>query len=398
MTQPVTIKTLGKFSVHLGDMLVSSESGRTQRVWKLFKRLITSRHRPVPADALVRTLWGADEPEDTQRSLDMLLARLRRLLTADGEERNCILYLGNSYQWNPQVQISLDVLDFESLIKQAETADNDEAQIFLLKQAVELYNGSYLEENAGEMWILSVANYYKRLYLKALGDLCALYSKHGLMNEIIELSTQAINYEPFEEVLHERIIRTLYLQGEVIAAKKHYDSFLTQVQQELGAEPSEDFLAQFRGLWESSDEQENLDNIKGVLDGEISRSGAYFCTVDIFNQIYVIDKRAEERMRFPVFLALITVTLEELPHPGGSRDDNQVLRQAMFTLRHCMMSTLRRGDIVTQYTKNQFLLMLSAYQPENAEAALSRVKHLFLAAISGVAIDIQFSVSQVGAG
>ncbi|MCL2498346.1 MAG: winged helix-turn-helix domain-containing protein [Symbiobacteriaceae bacterium] len=394
MSAVLTVKTLGSFSVRLGNTMISSDSARSQKVWRIFKRLITNRHKTVPIEALIETLWENDEPLDPQKSLYTLMSRLRKLLNADGEERNCILYQHNSYQWNPQIPINLDVADFENFIKQAETLHTDQEKMPLLKQALDLYDGDYLAESATEMWVIPITNYYKRLYLRSVIDLCDIYDRQGMMDEIIQLCGQALANEPFEEGLHERLIRTLFLNGETATAQQHYRRFIDLVHREFGAEPSEEFRAQFRGLWEHEAHQYDLEGIKRKLDGEITRSGAYFCTADIFNQIYLFDKRADERMKFPVFLALITIPIDHMDAQDSA--DMRFLKGAMITLRQILMRTLRRGDIVSQYSKNQFLLMLSAYHPKDAETALSRVKRMFISEYKDMEVEFQFSVAQIG--
>jgi len=390
MSDVLTVKTLGKFSVSIGDTVISDNSTRSHKVWKIFKYLITNRHKMVTVEALIDVLWPDEGPDNPQKSLYTLMSRLRKLLNTGGDV-NYILFQHDSYQWDPKLPIDLDVADFEHWIKLAEGLHTDEEKVPLLKNAIEIYTGDYMGESAFEIWILPVTNYYKRIYMRSLSELAEIYSRAGDQDEIIQLCNKAIEIEPFEESLHERLIKALFINGEMPAAKQIYKRFTEAVKKEFGAEPSEEFRASCGSMLSIGNKQLNLTTIKKKLDGESRQNGAYFCTADIFNQIYVFDKRSDERMKFPIFLALITVE----PELHDSNEEKS-LRSAMLTLRQCLMGTLRGGDIVSQYSKNQFLLMLSARLLEDAKTAMSRVKGQFENAGAGIPCKILIHLSQIG--
>jgi len=247
MSAVLTVKTLGSFSVCLGNTMISGDSARSQKVWRIFQRLITNRHKTVSIEVLMEGLWENEEPVHPKQSLRMLMFRLRKLLNADGEERNYILYRHNSYQWNPLIPINLDVADFENFIKQAETLHTDQEKMQLLRRALDLYDGDYLAESAAEMWVIPITTYYKRLYLRSVINLCDIYDRYGMMDEIIQLCVQALVNEPFEEWLHERLIRALLLNGETATAQQHHCRYIDLIHREFGTEPSEEFRAQFAG-------------------------------------------------------------------------------------------------------------------------------------------------------
>ena len=49
----------------------------------------------------------------------------------------------------------------------------------------------------------------------------------------------------------------------------------------------------------------------------------------------------------------------------------------MEELGGCIENTLRKGDVVTQYSANQFLLLLPAPGPDKAQLALDRILSRF---------------------
>ena len=385
----LTVKTLGVFNVSAGETQLSENVARARKTWKIFKYLITNRHKMVPIETLIEALWPNGEPENPERSLFTLISRLRKTLKAGGSDQY-ILFHHDSYQWNPDVKVDLDVADFEKLCAQANSVKTDEEKLPLLERAVAIYTGDYLTESAYETWVLPVTNYYKRLYLSCVMDLADIYGRASMHDEIIKLCNDAMRNEPYEEAIHGRLIQSLGVNGEVAAAKKHYQYFADLVKKEFGAKPSEEFTSLCSGIWAAEGETFDMTAIKRKLDEGGGRRGVFFCTADTFDQIYQLDKRSDERLKFPVFLGLITLNfIKENP-------DQKTLRTAMNTLRQSINKTLRQGDVCSQYSKNQFVLLLSAYQPMNAEAALVRVCRLFRIEYSGEACDLDINISQVG--
>ena len=392
MKDVLTINTLGHFSVSIGDKVISDNYTRSQKVWKIFKYLITNRHKMVTIEALIDMLWPEGGPANPQRSLFTLVSRLRKVFSENGAECQYIIFQHDSYQWNPNEQFVLDVVEFERVLAMADSATTDEEKISYLKQAIDIYKGDYLAESTFELWVLPMSNYYNRLYIRYVMDLINIYTRMGLHEEIIQLCSKATGIAPFEESLHERLIFAMHVNGDTNDAKRHYDRFVSMMTKEFGTPPSEEFRTLCRNLWDLGDEQLALCDIKSRLDMEPSRDSAYFCSVGIFNQIYQLEKRANERIKFPIFLALVSV----LNTNDSGASDNKIIKSAMQALRQCMMSTLRRGDIVSQYSKNQYLLMLSARLPNDVEAAMSRVKRLFYSKYEEKFCEIEIHLSQIG--
>jgi len=397
ITDILTIRTLGKFSVSIGDKVISDNSSRSNKAWRMFKYLITYRHKMAPIEALIEILWPEDEPEYPQKSLYTIMSRLRKMLSAGatvGAEQIYILFHHDSYQWNPDVPIYLDAAEFEETLRAARGAGTDEEKLHLLKKATDIYDGKYLAEIAYDMWAMPVTNHFNRLYIRAVEDLSDLYLLRGMNDENTEICNKAISIDPFEESIHERLINAMCAVGDISEAQHHYKRFLKMFEAELGALPSEEFQLSCQSLWAAHEESLSLDVIKNKLDAEPARARAYFCSADTFSQIYQFDSRADERMKFPIFLALITIE-DEWGGKGGAANIDSA-KQQMYALRQCLMTNLRRGDIVSHYSKNQFLLMLTARLHDEAEAAMNRVIRVFNVKYALTPCRIRYNLTPIG--
>ena len=394
MKNLLTIKTFGGFSVAIGKTLISNRATRSNKIWTIFKYLITNRHKMVPCSTLIDILWHDDDgPENPQKSLHTLVSRLRKTLqAAGGEEKHYILFQHECYQWNENAPFYLDVADFESIVKTAGASMGPDEKLSLFKKAFDIYTGDYLPESSSELWALSTTNYLRRLYLRLVTDMIGLYEQIGDHDKIIDLCIKAIDHNPFEEILFEHLIRSLYINGETALAQQHYKKYTEILKKEFGAQPSESFRTLCQSLWASNETPYDLPTIKERLNREIARKkGAYLCAYDTFNEIYLLDKRSDERMKFPIFLALITVATND-----PKNDNKRTLKAAVTVLRRQLLRTLRQGDIISQYSQNQFLIMLTSRMHNDAEAAMNRVKTLFKKENTAGYCKLEAEISQIG--
>jgi len=213
----------------------------------------------------------------------------------------------------------------------------------------------------------------------------------GDQDEIIQLCGKVINIYPYEESVYVRLIQALFINGEEQEAQKQYRRYSDLVKKEFGALPSEEFQTMMKNMKQNTGEENDLAGIKRILDGEYARNNAYYCSVDNFAHIYQLDKRSDERMKFPVFLSLITLSVV-----NDDSTDGKALKSAMVAMRQCLMRTLRRGDVISQFSKNQFLLMLSARLEKDAEMAMTRIQRMFIKDYSGKDLNINVDISQIG--
>ena len=387
------IRTLGNFSVSVGDKVISDTRIRKHRVWRAFKYLITNRHKAITIETLIEILWADNPPDNPQKSLYTIISRLRKLLNVEGIKREYIIYKNDTYQLNLNENFRLDVLEFENLVKEALSKDRGEDKIPLLEKAIDIYAGDYLPILASELWINSVNSYYRSMYMRSVLELIDIYSLDGYHDDVIRICHKAISINPFDETLRERLIYTLYIDGNILEAKQQYKSFVKLMKKELNAQPSYEFRVVCENLWNIDNEYIDIDTVKRTLEGATDKKSAYFCSLNTFNQIYQLETRASERIKFPIFLVLLTVFNKD-------RDllvsDSKSIKEAMHILRHCLKDTLRKGDIISQYSKSQFLLMLSARLPKDTEAAMSRVKQLFNTRNKDSFCEIDINLSQVG--
>ena len=87
---------------------------------------------------------------------------------------------------------------------------------------------------------------------------------------------------------------------------------------------------------------------------------------------YRLERLRSERSGQVVFLGLLSITLPDYRLPSQS-----VLEEVMAYLQEVLLSSLRKGDLVTRWNKAQFLILLPGVNKAQSELILKRIEHNF---------------------
>jgi DNA-binding SARP family transcriptional activator len=373
------IRTFGGFSIEYGDHTPLDLSNKNAKIWELMKYLIACYTKPVTAEKLSGIMWPDGSVSDPTRSVRDIVYRLRRTLETYAGGQSYVLFANGCYFWNPKAECSIDVVDFNAFLNEAgDPARSDKDRAVAYNAALSLYQGEFMggKRSAADAWVVNFVNWYRRLFLQAVESLSDIYERHFDYENIILLYNRAILIDPYEEALYVRQIQILIKNGEYALAQRQYRQIEKIMSREFDAAPSktlQDLYDEARRA--SAHQSDTLDRIKRELEEKALQRGALFCAPDTFRQIYYYDKRADERIPFPIFLSMITVRCgeEEQEEQAGKTEREQ----AMKTLLRVLLNNLRKGDIVCQHSQNQFLLMLTAISASRAQLALERMCALF---------------------
>jgi len=72
-----------------------------------------------------------------------------------------------------------------------------------------------------------------------------------------------------------------------------------------------------------------------------------------------------------VFLALVTIM------DDTQQIDSSVVKKGMDELESFLVKSLRKGDVITRWSNNQYLLMLPGMADELGEKVMERIKNGF---------------------
>jgi DNA-binding SARP family transcriptional activator len=296
---------------------------------------------------------------------------LRKLLNENSDNvksSDIIVFSQGCYKWNLDADYWLDTDEFEMLCKQGQdwAAREPEKAIKIYSKAIALYKGDYLPECAYDEWALPIRSYYRHIYLQSALELLRLLHNKQRYDAIIKICETVFAIELFEEDFHIYFIDALLALGKIKEARSHYEYITSLFYRELGVKPSLAMKSIYKRLTaENENVKTDLFSIQYQLTEQYVLDRAFFCEPDVFSEFYQLERRRLERSGGSVFLALLTVAAINHKAPN--------INKATDILLHFILSSLRKGDVVTKWNDTQFLLLLSALNFEQGEKILHRI-------------------------
>jgi DNA-binding SARP family transcriptional activator len=235
----LTAHLLGQFRVILKDHPVLDwPSGRGRA---LFKYLLTHHDRAIPRDVLMDTFWPDAGPEAARNSLNVTLHRLRQALrTAD--DAPIVIFEDGAYRLNPDLQIWLDVEDFERHAQagqQFEAADQLAAAVTEYELAIGIYQGDFLEDDPYDDWPVLTRERLRVAYLDALDRLGQMYFDQGQHAACIMICQRLLARDSCREDAHCRLMRCYSRQGQRYLALRQYQVCVEALRAELDVAPDQ---------------------------------------------------------------------------------------------------------------------------------------------------------------
>jgi DNA-binding SARP family transcriptional activator len=232
------VRLLGRFEVAIDNRPVSAWDGA--RGLTLFKYLLAHRGYPCPRDVLMDVFWPDVSPDQARNRFHVALSALRRSLRAVGDIP-VVEFRDGAYGLNPELELQVDVDQFESLVETAQHAQQDgdsEAAITCYTQAVTLYRGDLLAETPYDDWALLPRETLRVTYLDVLDRLAALHLAKDSFGPCIAVAQLILQQDSCREDAHRLLMRCYAKQGRVHEALRQFEFCSRALVTTLGTGPS----------------------------------------------------------------------------------------------------------------------------------------------------------------
>lgn len=391
MSDILHITMLGSFSIEKNGRSVDDSSNRMRKVWLLLAYLIYSRNRHVTQDHYLALLQGAgsDDSGDPNGRLKAMFYRARTMLNQVDESagHDWIIRKNNTYAWNTEIPLQLDIDQFEQLCKEASAAAGDE-QLNLLKQALELYRGDFLPKLSMEPWVMPISAYYHQLYLDTVEQALALMEERQQWSDIAALCEKALKIEPYSENLYQHLMRCRIAMDDRAGALNAYDEMSELLFATFGVMPSDESRVLYReASREAGSPTVPVGTVRDQLREPAAAKGALFCEYDFFKLLYQVQARAILRSGEVIHIALFSL------HGQNKKElARRSLDRAMDNLQDLIVKNLRQGDVVTRCSISQLIVMLPQANYENSCAVCQRIIKAFNRQYPHSPVDIHYSV------
>ncbi len=203
------VRLLGALEVELNGTVIDSPV--SQRPWAVFA-YVALAGRPVTRSELANRFWPDVLDQSARASLRSALWAIRRVLgealSVDGERAALC------ESW-------VDAKEFERL------APGSPAE------ALELCRGELLE-GLEDDWAALARDRHRERVIGLLEELAAVAEDRSELAEAIELTRRQVDRDPFDELVHRRLIERLTAAGDQAGAIRAYTALSERLRRELG--------------------------------------------------------------------------------------------------------------------------------------------------------------------
>ncbi len=354
MGKKLWVKMFGGFSAWYGDEVLSFGRQNDPKFGQLFQILMTRPGQGFSKRDIARSLYGREEVEDQNASLNNTIFRLRRYLKAsplpDGDH---LLLNDGVLRFDSKIKVESDVWSFEKAAREFEKEEDEQKKAKISKRACDLYQGEFLPQLSNEQWVIEKSRDYGMLYSRLLRYLLRYLEKEGEYKSMEALSSRAAKFHPCEG-WESWQIESLIALGRHKEAEAVYQETAAYVQ-EIGGFLSKSGQTKLHRIGEQMRQPKGTaDDIRRCLLETVQTEGAYSCTLPGFCDCLRMLKRVFDRQKavsFSLFLCTI------LDAGGRPADEREYCKKQGERLQKTFQSYLRRGDIYARYSENQYLLL-----------------------------------------
>ncbi|MGV9362236.1 BTAD domain-containing putative transcriptional regulator [Amycolatopsis sp. NPDC003731] len=225
---PIRIALLGEVTAQVGVRPVDLGTPRQRCV---LAALAVDAGQLVPADRLLRRVWGADTPRRGRATLHSHLSRLRGAF--DGALT--IAHRSGGYALEiDQEEPAVDLLRFRALRDQAEA--DDARTVALLTEAVALWRGTPLTGLSGD-WVEAERDRWQQELWAVEQDLVDARLRAGHGEELVAGLLARAARHPLDERVAGQCMLALHRAGRSADALAHFRRLRDRLIGELGTEP-----------------------------------------------------------------------------------------------------------------------------------------------------------------
>jgi DNA-binding SARP family transcriptional activator/ABC-type transport system substrate-binding protein len=250
----VRVSLTERISIEAAGVVVDEQRfpGRQGRV--VFAYLLAAQGRPVPRDELAEALWGNLPPATWEKALSVLVSKLRALLNESGlRGSECLTSAFGCYQLTLPSDTWIDVVAADEAVTTAEhslaageleqaRAEASAAESIARRTFLPGEDGSWIEEERAAL---------RETRVRALDCLAEAERLSGDSAAAIRAAEELIAMEPFRETGYRRLMEAHTAAGNRADALRVYERCRRLLAEELGAYPSPETEAIYRGLLEA---------------------------------------------------------------------------------------------------------------------------------------------------
>jgi DNA-binding SARP family transcriptional activator len=230
------------------------ERWHSTKAKSILQYLMTRPREPITKDSIMEALWPEHDTQTASNNLKVAVHSLKKILNYLLNQKDnfpSILFLQGSYHINPEIDLWLDVEQFEKHWangRRLEREGNFTAAIREFEAAEALYQGDYLQDEPYDEWTSLRRETLKDIYLIILGKLADHAMETDDYESCIIYCQKILAKDPCREDTYRRLIRCYSRLGNKNRSRRWYEICCKTILAELDMAPDHETMALYSQL------------------------------------------------------------------------------------------------------------------------------------------------------
>lgn len=348
----VQINLFGSFHVERDGKSVDEQLARSPKGMLLMQYLILAPRQTAEAKTLMQVMWPEENSTSPDTALKTLISRQRALLREISPElAMCLVTVRGGYRWVCPPEVSVDVLEFEEM----------------LARMLVLYQGRLLANQQPQpAWLYNRSERLHQQFLQTVDSRLAQLQQAGHVHRYVALVRRAIDADPTNEALQQRLIEGLRQTERDTDADQQ-----VELAARLNSAARDEMMADYYDRIQRANRalETGLVQFKEELMRGEDNNRAIVCDRRVFRSLFCLQRRGMERTGGHALLGILTLT--ELDPASEKRE------AALNGLVKIMLLNLRRGDVITRLDESTIAMFLPNADESAANIIIDRLKRSF---------------------
>lgn len=390
------VEMLGHFSCTYNGTTLDIDELFSSKLTKVLAYLLYNHQHSIPHSKIIDDLFGEDL-ENPYGTLKNLVYRIRTLLDKEIKGLDLISTSSGCYAISSEYEVVLDVEEFRQDEKTLSLTTLDTStREYTYNHAISLYKGDFLPKLSGELWVINQNQSLRTTCLSLIKEYLYLLEAKKDYPAIGKICAKGLELDRLDEEIYFISISALEAQGKTAQAMELYNQAEKLIFNEFGDRPNANMQRLYKELGKSHHgPQENIMLIQDEIQGKTASQGAFVCEYNMFEDLYRVFSRWAQRYGMSIHLALLSVKRKKVSN--GPRDE-LLVNNAMTRLLEALKTNLRQGDVISEYSKSQLLVLLPTCTKETSRLVMDRVLMQYATQGKIPGIEINYTLSPIGIG
>lgn len=247
----IKLKAFGKGEIVIRGTVID-ESFWSKKKWKIiFIYLMLSPKRELTKDKIIDVFYPDTPIESAENIFHQMVSKFRSITKiVSGEEKaapvkgkgkktaaeaqlvsQILIYEDKLLKINDDFIFYIDSNEFDKIYKKASMAKNTEKKTELLRSAIEVYKGDFLEGNY-ETWSEELRMKYQSYFISMSEDLIKILAEEKDFDEVLEYSENLIKYDALNFTAYEHAIKAYEALNKLKQAREKYSRLIKAYEKE----------------------------------------------------------------------------------------------------------------------------------------------------------------------